>query len=179
MKLVSTRTFSLCSVHNVDKSFRIFLRLEISSFAMLESGVIDRGVSVSTTAVSSPSEGDDAVDENVSWPLAASSSSRAIAVGTLDVHVSVSNLIVLGELILSSMFSLTFGNVRSRDGSNIERNWNSTVNIRNTDCEMYEDWLSSGLINSKGSMRLRFSFFSPATPRKTIHGSLGFNSSQS
>ncbi len=44
--------------------------------------------------------------------------------------VSGSIFIVLGELILISRFSLTFGNVRSLDGSNIERRWKNTANMR-------------------------------------------------
>ncbi len=65
MKLVSVqRTFSLCSVHNPDK-LRISLWLETSSFSMLDSGVSDRGVSVSASVVSSLSDGEDGVDGSV------------------------------------------------------------------------------------------------------------------
>ncbi len=73
MKFVSTqRAFSLCSVHNSDK-IGVFLWVETSSSSMLDSGVSDRGVSISASVVSSLPDREDGVDESVGRPEADSS----------------------------------------------------------------------------------------------------------
>lgn len=65
VKLVSAQqTFSLFSVHTPDKLSNLF-RPGPSPLSTLESGVNDRGVSISASAVSSSSDRQDAVDEGV------------------------------------------------------------------------------------------------------------------
>ena len=62
--MITQPTFSLASVHDLD-IFRIFVRLELSSLSTLDSGVSDRGESISASAVSTLSEGEEAVDEGI------------------------------------------------------------------------------------------------------------------
>lgn len=60
------RTFSLCSVHSADK-LEIFSWLELLSAPTLDSGVSDRGVSISVSdsGILGLEDGEDGVDESV------------------------------------------------------------------------------------------------------------------
>lgn len=74
------------------------------------------------------------MDESVPWSAVHSSALRPIAVDAVGVPISNSLFIVFRDLMLISIFSLTFGIVRGPDGGNIESTWYSPPNMRNTSC---------------------------------------------
>lgn len=67
------------------------------------------------------------------------------------------SLTLLGELILISMFSLIFGNVRSLDGRNMERMWKSPANMGKTGCKGFERWYRDESIMFEGDTPCLFS----------------------